>query len=507
MTITSLGFLAFVGILLFIYWFVPHKAQWVVLLIGSILFYVLTAKPFTLIYILVSVGAVYLATRYFEKSEDVRKKRTALVAALLVNIGLLVALKYTNMLIDTVNKLISGKPLSTVDWLAPMAISYYTLTLIAYLVDCYGGMFAPEHNILKLTLYTIYFPVMVSGPICRYNEVGEQLFRENRFDYDRVLSGMRRTLWGLLKKLVVADHIAMIVNVLFGDPDMFSGPWIIVSACAFMVQLFFDFSGCMDIALGVSKCFGIILPENFNTPFLSRSVQEFWGQRWHITLGGWLKDYVMFPLSRTKLFKKSSRALKAKWGRNAQKIPSYVAMFVVWTLMGIWHGSSWKYVIGEGWYFWLLIILGQIFEPTNKTLKARLHIDNDNVIWRAFQVCRTFLLVSIGNIAFRAESLTKTLHMFAKMFDWQGFISRMPEQLVSLRYGLVGVVNIETLIVVCFIAFLQIICDFRAERGHDNQMIITSTPTLVRWSIYTVSVLILLYATTMSGSEFIYFQF
>lgn len=506
MTITSLGFLAFVGILLFIYWFVPHKAQWVVLLIGSLIFYLLNVRPYTLIYILISVGAVYLATRYFEKSEDVRKKRAVLVVALLVNVGLLVALKYTNMLIGTVNKFISGKALSTVDWLAPMAISYYTLTLIAYLVDCYGGMFAPEHNFLKLTLYTIYFPVMVSGPICRYKEVGEQLFRENRFDYDRVLSGMRRTLWGLLKKLVVADHIAMIVNVLFGDPEMFSGPWIIVSACAFMVQLFFDFSGCMDIVLGVSKCFGIILPENFNTPFLSRSVQEFWN-RWHITLGGWLKDYVMFPLSRTKVFKKSSRALKVKWGRNAQKIPSYVAMLVVWTLMGIWHGNSWKYVIGEGWYFWLLIVLGQMFEPASKALKAKLHIDNDNIIWRAFQVWRTFLLVSLGNIAFRAESLAKTFHMFAKMFDWRRLASNLVTQIRTLHIGISGFGGVKILVVVAILGLIQIMCDIRQYAGKSNQILVTERPLLIRWAIYYVAVFTMLFMSAMTSSAFMYFQF
>lgn len=182
---------------------------------------------------------------------------------------------------------------------------------------------------------------------------------------------MRRTLWGLLKKVVVADHIAMIANVMFDDPDLFSGPWVLVAACVFMVQLFFDFSGCMDIVIGVSKCFGIILPENFNVPFLSKSVQEFWESGWHITLGSWLKDYVMYPISRTTLFKKASKSLKKKWGKSGQKIPYYAAMFVVWTLMGIWHGSSWKYMIGEGWFFWIVIVAGQVFEPVSKKSKGQ----------------------------------------------------------------------------------------------------------------------------------------
>ena len=308
MDITSFIFLAFVGISLFIYWLVPKKAQWLVLLADSLIFYFVTVKPYTFIYVLISVFTVWGAALYFKKADSQKKKRLALALTIVLNVSILVVLKYTDMFIGTFNYW-TGRSVSTVNWAAPLAVSYYTLSLISYLVDCYGEAIEPEKNPFKLLLFTTYFPQMVSGPICRYSQTGTQLFEEHRFDYDRVLSGMRRTLWGLLKKVVVADHVAMIANVVFDDPDLFSGPWVLVAACVFMVQLFFDFSGCMDIVIGVSKCFGIILPENFNVPFLSKSVQEFW-TRWHITLGAWLKDYVMFPISRTTLFKKASKSLK-----------------------------------------------------------------------------------------------------------------------------------------------------------------------------------------------------
>lgn len=503
MDITSFIFLAFVGVSLFIYWLVPKKVQWLVLLADSLIFYFVTVKPYTFIYVVISVLTVWGATLYLRKTDDKKKKRLALALAIVLNVGILVALKYTNMFIGTFNYW-TGKSAAAVNWIAPLAISYYTLSLISYLVDCYGEALEPEKNPFKLLLFTTYFPQMVSGPICRYSQTGTQLFEEHRFDYDRVLSGMRRTLWGLLKKVVVADHVAMIANVMFDDPDLFSGPWILVAACVFMVQLFFDFSGCMDIVMGVSKCFGINLPENFNVPFLSKSVQEFWGSRWHITLGAWLKDYVMYPLSRTKLFKKTSKSLKNKLGKSGQKIPYYAAMFVVWTLMGIWHGSSWKYMIGEGWFFWIVIVAGQVFEPVSKKVKDRLHIKEENIFWNAFQVARTFILVSIGNIAFRADSLAQTFYMYKRAFVWNGLSIRT--QLHAIRAG-ADFGGIEALTVVCLLGLLQIICDFRQYAGKNNQELLTKRPIVGRWIIYYAAIFVLFYFSLDTASEFVYFQF
>ena len=501
MNITSFAFLAFVGISLFIYWLVPKKVQWLVLLADSLIFYFVTVRPYTFIYVIVSVLTVWAAALYFRKTDAKKNKRIALVLTVIINVGILVALKYTNMFIGTFNYW-TGKSVNPVNWIAPLAISYYTLSLISYLVDCYGEAVEPEKNPFRLLLFTTYFPQMVSGPICRYSQTGTQLFEEHRFDYDRVVSGMRRTLWGLLKKAIVADHVAMIANVMFDDVDLFSGPWVLVAGCVFMVQLFFDFSGCMDIVTGISKCFGINLPENFNVPFMSKSVQEFW-THWHITLGAWLKDYVMYPISRTKLFKKTSKSLKNKWGKSGQKIPYYAAMFVVWTLMGIWHGSSWKYMIGEGWFFWVVIVAGQVFEPVSKKVKEKLHIKDENIIWNAFQIARTFLLVSIGNIAFRADSLAQTFYMYKRAFVWNG----IGEQLRAIRKGVSGFGGIAALAIVCLIGLLQIICDFRQYAEKSNQVLVSKRPVVIRWAVYYAAVFILFYFSLETASEFVYFQF
>ena len=189
MDITSFIFLAFVGISLLVYWLVPPKMQWLILLVDSLLFYFVTVKPYTFIYVVISVFTVWRAALYFKKSANFKKKRFAMALTIALNVGILITLKYTNMFIGTFNYW-TGKSVNKVDWIAPLALSYYTLSLISYLVDCYGEALEPERNAFKLLLFTTYFPQMISGPICRYSQTGTQLFDEHRFDYDRVLSGM-----------------------------------------------------------------------------------------------------------------------------------------------------------------------------------------------------------------------------------------------------------------------------------------------------------------------------
>lgn len=502
MDITSFWYLLFVGVSLLLYWLVPHKVQWLILLADSVAFYLLNAAPYTIIYLIVSVGSVYLAALFFRRSQSVKSKRAVLALVIVLNVGILVLLKYTNMFLGTFRAW-TGLPVPVVHWLAPLAVSYYTLQILSYLLDCYWrNDFQPEKNPLKLFLFASFFPLMVSGPICRYSQLGRQLFQEHRFDYERVVSGMRRVLWGLAKKVVVANHLALLVAPMFDNVELFSGPWVFVSAILFVVQLYFDFSGCMDIVIGVSRCFGILLPENFRAPFLSRSVQEFW-QRWHITLGAWLKDYVMFPISRTAAFKNWSRKCKKKWGKSGQKIPYYAAMFVVWTLMGIWHGSSWKYVIGEGWFFWLVIVAGQLFDPLSKKCKEKLHIGRDNRLWHAFQVCRTFLLFSIGNIAFRAASLSQTFFMYRRAFVWNG----IREQLLALKElgGAFG--GKEALLIVGLLILAQIGSDLMLSRGKPTQALVAKQPIVLRWAAYLALVFIVMFYTVSDGVAFIYFQF
>lgn len=501
MDITSVLYLIFVGVSLIIYLHIPKKYQWYVLLVDSLLFYFLNAKAYTFIYLLTSVLTVYVATCFFVKNSDEGKKRIVLVVAMVINIGLLALLKYTNLFIITWNYFTKGN-VSTVEWCASLAISYYTLQIVAYLLDCYWGVTERENNPLKLLLFTSFFPLMVSGPISKHSLLAPQLFEEHRFDYDGFTTGVRRTAWGFAKVLIVANRLSVIVADMFGHPDIFSGLWVIISAITFLIQLYFNFSGCMDIVIGVSKCFGIELEENFKAPLMSKSVQEFW-QRWHITLGGWLKSYIMYPLLKTKALVNLGARCKNRFGKQGKKIPSYIAMLAVWFLMGLWHGNSWKFVF-LGLWFWLVIVLGQICEPLFKNIKKMLHINDNNIMWKGFQVCRTIVLASIGMIFFNASSLSSAMYMMKKMFELTSLV--IPAKGLWSYFNMSVGGKFDLLLLFVFIT-IQLYVDKIIYTNGAPQKIVKSFPTVVRWILYYILFYSILIGKFSVDTVFIYMGF
>ena len=506
MIITSVSYLIFIAVSLLIYWHIPHRLQWIVLLIDSLLFYFLNAKAYTFLYLLLSVITVYAATRYFDYENNAKKRKKVLIITLVVNVGVLAALKYTNLLINSVNffsERISGIVIPNVSWIASLGISFYTLQIIAYLLDCYWGVAEAENNPLKLLLFTSYFPLMVSGPISRYQDLGPKLLEEHRFDYEMVTCGVRRIAWGIAKKVVVADRLSIVVSYMFNNTGMFSGIWVLIAAMLFITQLYFDFSGCMDIVIGVSRCFGIKLMENFRAPFLSKNIQEFW-QRWHIALGTWLKNYIMYPLLKTEGLVNLGAKCKKRFGKQGKKIPSYIAMFVVWSLMGLWHGSSWKYVVGEGWWFWLAIVAGQMLEPIFKRLKKCLKINEQNIIWKMFQISRTLVIYAFGMIFFNANSMSSAVEMIGKMFVPTGIVA----PLIYLYKGVWSQFGGElVLFLIIVLVGLQMLCDIRVYREMDVQILITQRNAGVRWTLYFLLVFTIIVAGAFGQSSFIYFAF
>ena len=504
MDITSPIYLLFVGISMLIYWFTPKKYQWLILLADSLIFYFACAQWYTFVYVIVSVFSVWFASCDFEKNPG--RKKTVFILTMILNIGILAVLKYTDMAINTYNAFVpDASKAELLRLTAPLAISYYTLQIAGYLTDCCWGSVKPEKNPLKLMLFTAYFPLMVSGPISRYSDLSAQLFEEHRFDYDRVTSGLRRTAWGLAKKIIVADRIALFVDPIFADSETFSGLWVLVGACLFILQLYFDFSGCMDIITGVSSCFGIKLTDNFRAPFFSKTVQEFW-QRWHITLGGWMKDYVMYPLLRSKPLKKLMKKVK-KSGKTAKKLPSFIAMLVVWLLIGIWHGSSWKYVLCEGGFFYIVIVLGQLFEPVSAAINKKLKLTDSNKLWQLFRMLRTFILTAVGLIVFKTGDLLNTFGTYASIFSHTALkqpLSMIYAQAHEVWPGFSG-----KILLVFFIAVfvLQTVSDIRTYSEKDTQSLVTKRSLPVRWTLYLLLILMILLSQGSVKSDFIYFQF
>ena len=401
-SIVSVFYFVFLAVGLLAYYLIPKKGQWIVLLVTSGIFYFLIADTiWTICYLIISILITWGAGLVIAKKRGTNISKAVFIIALILNFGMLFALKYTNFVLSNAsyfhNLFHHTNVAWSVNWPAALGISYYTLQITGYLIDCQWGVNEPEKNIAKLALFTSFFPQMVSGPISRHSQLAEELFSTHRFDKANLREGITRIVIGLAKKVLIAGQLGIFTNTIFNSND-FKGIILILGFACFIIQLYMDFSGCMDIVIGSAKCFGITMVENFDKPFSSRTIQEFW-RRWHITLGQWLRDYIMYPILRTKLFNKWAKSLKKHNKTLSKKLPLYVAMLILWLCFGLWHGGEWHYVI-EGLWFWLIIVISDLLQPVFKKAIAVLKINTENRFWILFQCVRTTLIFAIGNIFF-----------------------------------------------------------------------------------------------------------
>lgn len=506
MNILSFSFLLFFVATLVVYYLVPKKIQYIVLFVASAVFFLLSGPAYTAIYLLLSIASVYYSAKYMQKNTDnERGRKHALLFALLINLAMLAVLKYTNFVlrnsVSVINLFGASIAYSTVEWIAPIGISFYTLQVVGYLVDVYWGISEAQPNAIKVALFGMYFPQISSGPIGRYHQLSATLYRENHFSYQDVCFGLQRIAWGVAKKMILAERLSGFVNGVFSSYSQYAGVYIWTAMLAFSLQLYADFSGNMDIVLGVSECFGIRLPENFRRPFFSRSIQEFW-QRWHITMGEWLKDYVMFPVLRSNCWKKLGKWTKTKWGRKAsQQITTYLGMLVLWIVIGLWHGGSWKFLAQSLWS-WLMIVLGQISQPLSQKVLTALKIDQRSFSWKLFQCFRTLVLFSVGLLFFRADSLTVGLHMLKSSFTNFAPVKVFSEEFLSL-FG--GGENM-TVIFICILVLL-LVAAFQ-DKGYSIRKWVASQGLVFRWVLYYglffAIVIYGMYGSGYNSSDFVY---
>lgn len=506
MGITSFYFLCFFAFILMVYYIIPKKCQWAFLLLCSIAYYLFTGNGILILYPVVSVTVCYLAIRAMENAEEAGKKKLALAMAIAVNLGILVVLKYINFGIHTVNGIAqicgSAKPLlQGFQFPVPLGVSFYTFTLLGYVIDAYYGIAKPQRNFGKLALYGMYFPAMISGPILQYRECGEAFFKPHVFDYRSVTRGMQRMLWGLFKKLVIAERLRLLVDTVYGQYESYPGAYIWIATICYAFQLYTDFSGCMDIVLGMSESLGIILPENFKTPFFSKSVAEYW-RRWHITLGIWMKDYVFYPLLRTGFFTKLNASWKKKLGKKKGKqYATFVAMFLLWFTVGVWHGGDWKYVIGSGLLHWCYIVLEELLEAPCARLMGKLHINAKGKVIGGLRILRTFFLVCIGDLFFRADSVGAAFSML------KGAVSVWnPHVLWNSSLTDIGLDAIELGIAVISLLLLFLVSCLQQKGSVRDRIARKRLP--VRWMIwYALLFYVILlgcYGPEYSAAEFIY---
>ena len=347
-----------------------------------------------------------------------KKQRRVVAFGVLAQLGMLVFLKYSGFLAGNINTLLTllgvQRQVTVPAYLLPIGLSFYTMQAVSYLFDVYRKKIPADQNLLRLALYMGFFPTIMEGPICRYEQTARQLWEAPALGYQNFCLGLQRIGYGGMKKVIGADRLNLFIQGVFNYYEGYDGFVIAVAAVSYTIQLYMDFSGTMDLAVGTGQIFGVAIPENFRRPFRSRSISEFW-QRWHISLGTWFKDYVFFPLSMSKPLKKLTAKGRKRLGNHFGPLLSgSIALFCVWVGNGLWHGSAWSYLF-FGMYHFALILCENIAEPYAAGLAARLGIDRTKWGYRRFQMVRTAILVCVGELFFRANGLRAGLAMFHTM--------------------------------------------------------------------------------------------
>ena len=383
--------------------------------------------------------------------------------------------------------------------LVPLGLSYYTFSAAGYLLDIYWRKVKAERKYFDLLLCMTYFPIIVQGPISRYERLMQQFNELPSFNYERVTYGIQLMLWGLYKKLVLADRLTLFTDYVFANLDALHGPEVFCAVIANVFVLYADFSGCMDIVTGASQVFGVSLEKNFDHPFFALSAAEFW-RRWHITLGAWFKDYVYMPIATNASFMKWSRNVKKARGARIGKLASSgVPLLVVWILTGLWHGTGLDYVFW-GLYWGILIIIETVFAQELQKASDAMHLDRHPFWHRLLQMCRTFIYFAIGRMITATGEPGSVFHIFRRFFSG----IRVKTMVRSVKKA--GL-RIPDLAVIVISVLLLILVDILQEKWHLREEI-AKMPLVIRWLIYYgIIVLIVLwgmYGSTYSASDFVY---
>lgn len=522
MIFTSFKFLVFICVTVLGYFLFPKKYRWLWLLGASYYFYLSASVKYS-VFLIFSTVITYFAALVIErvgkistlpewtKEEKKQAKKKAagrqkliLAAVLLVNFGVLFSLKYYNFAASSVANLagVFGLELSpaVLNIAVPVGISFYTFQVTGYLIDVYRTTCSAQKNFLKYALFVSFFPQIMQGPIGRYNDLAPGLYEGHKFDYNRAAFGLQRMVFGFFEKLVIADRLAILVDTVWANYAQFGRLQLLLACFFYAVQIYADFAGYMDIALGCAQIMGIPMAENFDAPYFSKSVPEFW-RRWHMTLGSWFKDYLFYPVLRSGWCTKLAKDLKKKFGKTVSgNTTTAIALFFVWMFTGLWHGASWHYV-AWGVYYGVLIILSMLLAPLFDWLVAKLHLDRSRPSYMLVQGLKTFAIVCVGYILFRSDSMSAAAGMIGAIFRIGTPVTTPLSMGLDSKDMIVAVVGVLVLFIV----------DIFRYRKFDLRQWIGQQGLWLRWMIYLVAIFAVLifgiYGPAYSASSFIYFQF
>ena len=485
MLFNSISFLIFLPIVFILYWFVFQrnlKGQNIFVIIASYVFYGWWDWRFLLMIVFTSFcswasGLLMQRIDNENKPYPYLSRKFISISNILLNLGILFFFKYYNFFVDSFTAAFSlvgiDLHVHTLNIILPVGISFYTFQALSYSIDVYRRKIEPTNDIVAFFAYIGFFPLLVAGPIERATNLLPQFYKKRVFSYDQAADGLRQILWGLFKKIVIADNCASYVSMVFDNPQTQTGSTLLLGAIFFTFQIYGDFSGYSDIAIGTARLFGINAMRNFAFPYFSRDIAEFW-RRWHISLTTWFRDYVYIPLG-------GSRGTKWQVIRNT---------LIIFTISGFWHGANWTFIawgVFHALLFMPLILLNKNRKNTNIVAENRLLPNIKEIV----QMGTTFFLVVIGWIFFRADSMTIAVNYLMNMFN--GSLFTIPQYMAGLK---------KTLLCIGFMIIVEWIGREKAFALEIGNIKFTA----VRWVIY-VAIITIILEFRASSQSFIYFQF
>ena len=495
MLFNSVDFLVFFPIVTMVYFLLPHKVRWVWLLVTSYYFYMCWNAKYALL-MATSTAITWLSGLLIAKAGEIqdetkqaRRKKLWVALSFLLNLAILFFFKYFNFFLNNLNALAGligvEVQVPAFDVILPVGISFYTFQALSYTMDVYRGEIPPERNIFRYALFVSFFPQLVAGPIERSKNLLGQLYEYHTFDPQRVRDGLMLMLWGMFEKVVIADRVSMLVTYVYDNYTTLPGGAVILATVLFAVQIYCDFGGYSDIAIGAAQVLGFRLMENFHRPYLSRSAGEFW-HRWHISLSTWFRDYLYIPLG----------------GNRKGTARKYLNVMITFLTSGLWHGASWNFVVWGGLNGGYQVA-GALLKPWRERVCSRLHINRETFAWRCVQTVFTFCLIDFAWLFFRASSFSAALGMIAHT------VTHMTAFGTDMLFTW-GLEKPDFLVALAAIAVL-ILADVLREKYGSLRENIGRQRLPVRWLIYFAGVFAIvifgIYGPGYAESQFIYFQF
>lgn len=471
-----------------VYYLLPHRFRWIWLLAASFLFY-LSYDPKYMIFLAVSILTTYASGLLIAKSPSTGRKKLWVILCLLINVGILLTLKYLNFFsaiaADISAAFQTSAQAQKFDLILPVGISFYTFQSLSYTIDVYRGDVKPERHLGKYALFVSFFPTLLSGPIQKAKEALPRLNEEHFFDYDAARRGWLLILFGYFEKAVVADRLAIPVNTVFEDPSKYHGISSLIAVLFYSLEIYFDFAGYSNIAIGISELLGFRLAKNFDRPYFSASIREFW-RRWHISLSTWFRDYLYFPLG-------GSRCSMARQCLN---------VMIVFLVCGLWHGASLTFLVW-GALHGLYQVIGRLTKEPRRKLCESLRIDTASRPAHAVAVVFTFLLVTFAWIFFRADTVPSAFTVIGSLFQFN------PVDFTNGATLTLGLTQPDLVVVLVGLLLIWLV-DLLQEKV-DLRGLLWKQRTAVRWSFYITAALMLLfladYGPIDSAQSFIYTHF